>query len=140
MYASGFCPTDADGTKLPCPDGYGAILGTQCICALLEIALSFIPPVRRAELLRVVSTDILPGLSQENISSTSHRANCTTHWSESHRFWIRGLGRWLRRLHVPARDGHLSSVSNHQRPSSPTMGISRVHWPRILSVSHHNLV
>ncbi|SMR54338.1 unnamed protein product [Zymoseptoria tritici ST99CH_3D1] len=44
MYATGFCPTAADGTKLPCPDGYGAILGTQCICALLEIALSFMPP------------------------------------------------------------------------------------------------
>lgn len=23
MYANGFCPTDADGNKLPCPDGYG---------------------------------------------------------------------------------------------------------------------
>ena len=44
MYATGFCPTAADGTKLPCPDGYGAILGTACICALLEIALSFTSP------------------------------------------------------------------------------------------------
>ncbi|CZT19529.1 probable xanthine/uracil permeases [Ramularia collo-cygni] len=44
MYANGFCPTDANGTKLPCPDGYGAILGTQCICALIEVALSFMPP------------------------------------------------------------------------------------------------
>jgi NCS2 family nucleobase:cation symporter-2 len=44
MYATGYCPTDASGAKLPCPDGYGAILGTQCICALLEIALSFMPP------------------------------------------------------------------------------------------------
>lgn len=32
------------GVKLPCPDGYGAILGTGCVCALLEIALSFMPP------------------------------------------------------------------------------------------------
>ena len=31
MYQTGFCPTDAEGNKLPCPDGYGAILGTQCI-------------------------------------------------------------------------------------------------------------
>lgn len=44
MYATGFCPTAADGTKLPCPDGYGAILGTACVCALLEIALSFTSP------------------------------------------------------------------------------------------------
>ncbi|KAJ5661489.1 uncharacterized protein N7477_009105 [Penicillium maclennaniae] len=27
MYKSGYCPTAADGTKLPCPDGYGALLG-----------------------------------------------------------------------------------------------------------------
>ena len=43
MYASGFCPSDADGTPLACPRGYGAILGTAAVCALLEIALSFMP-------------------------------------------------------------------------------------------------
>lgn len=41
MYASGYCPVATDGTKLPCPSGYGAILGTSCLCALLEIGLSF---------------------------------------------------------------------------------------------------
>lgn len=44
MYATGFCPTDSSGSKLPCPEGYGAILGTACCCALLEIALSFTRP------------------------------------------------------------------------------------------------
>jgi NCS2 family nucleobase:cation symporter-2 len=44
MYATGFCPTDADGTKLPCPDGYGAIIGTAACCALIEIAMAFTPP------------------------------------------------------------------------------------------------
>ncbi|KAL2117559.1 hypothetical protein VTJ04DRAFT_7219 [Mycothermus thermophilus] len=52
MYANGFCPTatitNPDGstvtTKLPCPDAYGAVLGTAAICALLEIALAFVPP------------------------------------------------------------------------------------------------
>ncbi|KAL2756050.1 hypothetical protein ACRALDRAFT_2104811 [Sodiomyces alcalophilus JCM 7366] len=44
MYSNGFCPTDADGTKLPCPDGYGAILGTGAITALLLIILAFVPP------------------------------------------------------------------------------------------------
>lgn len=44
MYATGYCPTAPDGTKLPCPDGYGALLGTACVCALLEIALSFTAP------------------------------------------------------------------------------------------------
>ncbi|KAG9258379.1 permease family-domain-containing protein [Emericellopsis atlantica] len=44
MYSNGFCPTMDDGTPLPCPKGYGAILGTCAVCALLEIGLSFIPP------------------------------------------------------------------------------------------------
>ncbi|KAK2630417.1 hypothetical protein QTJ16_001237 [Diplocarpon rosae] len=44
MYANGMCPTAADGTRLPCPDGYGAILGTASLCALLEISLSFMTP------------------------------------------------------------------------------------------------
>ena len=44
MYKTGYCPTGADGTKLPCPEGYGAILGTACLCALLEIGLSFTRP------------------------------------------------------------------------------------------------
>lgn len=44
MYATGYCPTGADGTKLPCPKGYGALLGTACLCSLLEIGLSFTKP------------------------------------------------------------------------------------------------
>ncbi|RMZ79242.1 hypothetical protein DV737_g3499, partial [Chaetothyriales sp. CBS 132003] len=43
MYATGYCPTDADGNNLACPKGYGAILGTAAVCALLEVALSFAP-------------------------------------------------------------------------------------------------
>lgn len=44
MYATGFCPSDANGNPLPCPDGYGAIIGTACCCALLEVLMSFTPP------------------------------------------------------------------------------------------------
>ena len=44
MYATGFCPVAADGSLLPCPRGYGALLGTSCVCALLEIGLSFTKP------------------------------------------------------------------------------------------------
>lgn len=44
MYATGFCPTADDGTKLPCPKGYGALIGTGTLCALLEILLSFMRP------------------------------------------------------------------------------------------------
>jgi len=44
MYKNGYCPTSPNGTQLPCPQGYGAILGTACVCALLEVLLSFMPP------------------------------------------------------------------------------------------------
>lgn len=44
MYENGFCPTADDGTRLPCPDAYGAFLGTSACCALIEVLLSFIPP------------------------------------------------------------------------------------------------
>ena len=43
MYATGYCPT-VNGQKGACPRGYGAILGTACCCALLEILLSFTKP------------------------------------------------------------------------------------------------
>jgi uracil-xanthine permease len=57
MYKSGFCPSSADGTPLPCPDGYGAILGTGACCALLEIAMAFTPP----RLLRKVFPPLVTG-------------------------------------------------------------------------------
>ncbi|KAG5986661.1 hypothetical protein E4U43_005416 [Claviceps pusilla] len=44
MYANGFCPSDARGNPLPCPQGYGALIGTSSICALVEILISFLPP------------------------------------------------------------------------------------------------
>ncbi|KAG0378947.1 hypothetical protein BGX24_002279 [Mortierella sp. AD032] len=49
MYASGVCksstdPTTGAQTFEPCPDAWGAYLGTCMICALLPIVLSFIPP------------------------------------------------------------------------------------------------
>lgn len=44
MYETGFCPSDSDGNPLPCPNGYGAILGTACVCALVEILMSFTSP------------------------------------------------------------------------------------------------
>lgn len=43
MYETGYCPRDDSGNPLPCPRGYGAILGTACLCSLLEIGLSFAP-------------------------------------------------------------------------------------------------
>ncbi|RYP19770.1 hypothetical protein DL767_009590 [Monosporascus sp. MG133] len=44
MYANGFCPVGPDGTKLSCPDAYGALLGTCAVCAPLEVLIAFLPP------------------------------------------------------------------------------------------------
>ncbi|KPM44619.1 Uric acid-xanthine permease [Neonectria ditissima] len=43
MYANGYCPSADDGTPLPCPKGYGAIIGTAAVCSLFEILISFVP-------------------------------------------------------------------------------------------------
>ncbi|KAK2608543.1 hypothetical protein QQS21_002889 [Conoideocrella luteorostrata] len=44
MYTNGFCPSDERGNPLPCPNGYGALIGTSSVCALVEILISFLPP------------------------------------------------------------------------------------------------
>jgi len=56
MYATGYCPT-RNGVKLPCPDGYGAILGTAALCALLEVGMSFTSP----RLLRKIFPPLVTG-------------------------------------------------------------------------------
>ncbi|KAJ6788537.1 hypothetical protein PWT90_11091 [Aphanocladium album] len=43
MYANGYCPSSPDGKPLPCPEGYGALIGTAALCSLIEILISFIP-------------------------------------------------------------------------------------------------
>lgn len=42
LYADGTCPT-IDGVPQACPDGYGKILGTAMVCALIEVLGSFTP-------------------------------------------------------------------------------------------------
>ncbi|KAL5046149.1 uric acid-xanthine permease [Aspergillus fruticulosus] len=44
MYANGFCQLDEDGNRIPCPEAYGALIGTSACCALVEILLAFVPP------------------------------------------------------------------------------------------------
>lgn len=43
-YKNGTCPMAADGTKLPCPDAWGAVLGTMLCTVLIQIAMSLVPP------------------------------------------------------------------------------------------------
>ncbi|KAL5319993.1 hypothetical protein ACEPPN_013052 [Leptodophora sp. 'Broadleaf-Isolate-01'] len=43
-YANGTCPTADDGTQLPCPDAWGAILGSMLCTVWIQIAMSMVPP------------------------------------------------------------------------------------------------
>ncbi|KAK8017484.1 purine permease [Apiospora rasikravindrae] len=43
-YKNGSCPTAADGTPLPCPDAWGAILGSMLCTVWVQILMSFVPP------------------------------------------------------------------------------------------------
>ncbi|KAK4698600.1 uric acid-xanthine permease, partial [Phenoliferia sp. Uapishka_3] len=40
---TGMCQFAADGTKLPCPEVFGALLGTASVVSILAIAIAFVP-------------------------------------------------------------------------------------------------
>ena len=44
MYSNGFCPVSSTGEQLPCPDAYGAFLGTAAVTSLIEVVIAFVPP------------------------------------------------------------------------------------------------
>ncbi|POS76540.1 purine permease [Diaporthe helianthi] len=44
LYADGSCPTGPDGTKLPCPEAYGALLGSLLCTVWVQIGMSLVPP------------------------------------------------------------------------------------------------
>lgn len=43
-YEKGTCPIAVDGTKLPCPDAFGAILGTVLCTVWVQVLMAFLPP------------------------------------------------------------------------------------------------
>lgn len=43
-YDNGTCQRAPDGTKLPCPDEFGALLGTGALTGIYAIGLAFVPP------------------------------------------------------------------------------------------------
>ena len=38
------CRLAADGSKLPCPEVFGALLGTAIVVSVLAVAMAFVPP------------------------------------------------------------------------------------------------
>ncbi|RHZ61992.1 uncharacterized protein CDV56_104586 [Aspergillus thermomutatus] len=43
-YAKGTCPTDSSGARLPCPEAWGAMLGTMLCTVWIQILMSLVPP------------------------------------------------------------------------------------------------
>ncbi|BDD57657.1 hypothetical protein MPDQ_007236 [Monascus purpureus] len=43
-YANGTCPVDSHGSKLPCPEAWGAMLGTILCTVWVQILMSLVPP------------------------------------------------------------------------------------------------
>ncbi|KAF4309258.1 hypothetical protein GTA08_BOTSDO02108 [Botryosphaeria dothidea] len=44
LYANGLCPISSDGTQLPCPNAYGALLGSLLCTVWIQIGMSLVPP------------------------------------------------------------------------------------------------
>jgi xanthine/uracil permease len=114
MYANGKCPSAADGTPLPCPAGYGALLGTASLCSLLEIGLSFMTPKTLKKLFPPIVTgkrlySSLPlasllaprDLFEKEANRLTSRSNRDAHWGGLGPNRFSGLGRGLRILHGP---------------------------------------
>lgn len=57
LYASGFCPSSEDGTKLPCPDAYGRLIGSILVCVWAQFLVSFVP----AKVLKQIFPSVVTG-------------------------------------------------------------------------------
>lgn len=44
QYKNGSCPTAADGTQLPCPKAWGAVLGTMLCTVWIQLLMAMVPP------------------------------------------------------------------------------------------------
>ena len=59
LYASGACPISASGTKLPCPDAYGAMIGSILVCVWLQFLVALVPAKTLKRLFPPTVTGIL---------------------------------------------------------------------------------
>lgn len=60
LYARGVCPvSEATGTKLPCPDAYGKLIGSILVCVWMQFLVSFVPAKTLKRIFPSVVTGIL---------------------------------------------------------------------------------
>lgn len=140
MYRTGYCPTGADGTKLPCPRGYGALLATASLCSLLEIGLSFTKPA----VLKRVFPPLVTGPTVALLPPFSSMFSDGACQGDTHRYFLdsnrlSGLGWGFRnaRLHHPTHLRSLHSLPNGWSTPRPSLGQRRIHRPRLLRLHHH---
>lgn len=58
LYARGVCPTSESGTKLPCPEAYGNLIGSILVCVWMQFLVSFVP----ARTLKKVFPSVVTGV------------------------------------------------------------------------------
>lgn len=75
-YRDGTCQLAEDGTKLPCPEAFGAILGTACLTGLIAIAMAFIPP----KVIRRLFPPVIVGMMLALIGATLVKSG-VTNWA-----------------------------------------------------------
>ncbi|PWN32655.1 putative purine permease [Meira miltonrushii] len=109
-YASGICPTAADGTKLPCPKEFGAILGTASLTGLFFIGLAFIPP----KLIRRLFPPLIVGMMLFLIGASLVKSGITN--------WAGGSGPCMSD-HSMLCPSNNAPVTKHLWGSAPLIGL-----------------
>lgn len=59
LYIRGVCPMGENGTKLPCPDAYGSLIGSILVCVWVQFLVSFVPAKTLKKIFPPVVTGIL---------------------------------------------------------------------------------
>jgi NCS2 family nucleobase:cation symporter-2 len=112
MYENGFCPSADDGTPLPCPDGYGALIATSAVTALVEILVA-IPP----KTLRKIFPPIVTGPTVMLIGVSLVQSGFDN--------WIGGSGSCMSR---PTSGIYTVCVSPSRGAARATLGQCRIYW------------
>lgn len=109
-YASGVCPTAADGTKLPCPKEFGAVLGTASLTGLFFIGLAFIPP----KIIRRLFPPLIVGMMLFLIGASLVKSGITN--------WAGGSGPCMSD-HSMLCPSNTAPVTKHPWGSAPLIGL-----------------
>jgi uric acid-xanthine permease len=109
-YASGICPTAQDGTKLPCPKEFGAVLGTASLTGLFFIGLACIPP----KLIRRLFPPLIVGMMLFLIGASLVKSGITN--------WAGGSGPCMSD-HTMLCPSNNAPVTKHLWGSAPLIGL-----------------